>query len=191
MILWNYHEVGLWINWEFGPAKIPVQNTNLHGALENFFQALKRARKESQHLTVPNVPVDMGTLLKLARVSILPSMHMQKKRKSIHLECEHGMIVVLRATSSKNLDWGHLWDTSYEVMSYIICPTSLNQNHFLTSFTQEASSFEMTAPIFCSVFRVSLKHKHRVKLVQQMCRFTCKVQVDEFLQSSHASRNVS
>ena len=35
-------------------------------------EALKRIRDKPQHIIVPSVPVDMGTLLKLARVSMLP-----------------------------------------------------------------------------------------------------------------------
>ena len=36
--------------------------------------------KKKQHITVPSVSVDMGTLLKLARVSMLPyCAHVEKK----------------------------------------------------------------------------------------------------------------
>jgi hypothetical protein len=41
----------------------------LHG---NTLQRGPQEEKKTQHITVPSVSVDMGTLLKLARVSMLP-----------------------------------------------------------------------------------------------------------------------
>ena len=48
----------------------------LHG---NTLQRGPQEGKKSQHITVPSVPVDMGTLLQLARVSMLLFLHVQKK----------------------------------------------------------------------------------------------------------------
>jgi hypothetical protein len=44
-------------------------------------EALKR--KKNQHITVPSVSADMGTLLKLARVSMLPCCAHAEKRPEV------------------------------------------------------------------------------------------------------------
>jgi hypothetical protein len=44
----------------------------LNSCMGNTLQRGLEGIKKSQHITVPSVPVDMGTLLQLVRVSMLP-----------------------------------------------------------------------------------------------------------------------
>jgi hypothetical protein len=54
----------------------PFLNSCMGNTLQRGPEGIK---KKSQHITVPSVPVDMGTLLQLARVSMLLFVHVQKK----------------------------------------------------------------------------------------------------------------
>ena len=66
-------------------------------------EALKREKK-SQHITVPSVPVDMGTLLQLAWVSMLPCCaHVEKRPEVCIFDAKMAWAVLSAISSHKPL----------------------------------------------------------------------------------------